>query len=147
MAVDGATLFIAFYGAILSTIALVWNVLRDKADRAKIKVTTALGFAYMGGKTSDTLFTVTAATTGKRPITLSGAGIRIEDGKSLIFTNNTKFPIRLQEGESTDITMEHLKDLQKQLAGHKPKYAWVRDQTGKLHRSKGSHVSKVLSST
>lgn len=134
------TTVIAIYGAILSSTAIVWNIMRDKRS---IKVSASAGFiGHQDGSESTSIYSFQAVNTGKRPITLTSVGIEIENGISSQFIDDTNLPKKLNEGDKVSFYRES-SELKKELANHKPKYLWFNDTTGKIYKSKS--VKKLFS--
>ena len=65
--------FLAVWGAILSTIALVWNLIRDFRDRGRLKIDAMIGKMYPDHTDRDYLV-VTVTNVGKRPLLVKGWG-------------------------------------------------------------------------
>lgn len=122
--IDNYVIIIASYGALLSTIGIIWKIY---SDRPKIKVNAKFGF--MSGSEKTFLF-VTAINKGRRHVTLSSVGIRCE-GNDLLNLKTIGLPYQLnEEGSHTEwFDVEELKN--------KPySFAWYRSQTGRLYKSK-----------
>jgi hypothetical protein len=145
------TTTVAIYGALLSTIAVGWNVYRDFHDRAKLKLSTMLGhptesrgqvtlvsheFAiqtwpdrFVGARPK--VF-VTITNVGKRPVIAQGWAIRVDRKK----TGNDNFiyplsvlPKVLKEGEYAVESTDDLPIMTDCATGI---FAW--DSTGKKWR-------------
>lgn len=124
------TLVIALYGALLSTIALIWNIYNNSQDKPKIKVLAKFGFFGSSNGAEGPFFFVNAINKGKRSISLSSVGLR--SGKEdLINTQTLSLPCELDGGKSHTEWFEIDK-----LKNRQFNFAWYRDETGKLHRSK-----------
>ena len=110
-----AALYLAIYGAVLSTIVMIWNIKRDIKDRADIKVNVNLvERGLMDVKVP--YICVELSNTGKRPITVIEIHYRIE--KNMFpaeLSKSQDLPKELGEGQfySTDIMKENIKDLSK----------------------------------
>ena len=132
---NNTTLAIAIYGAVLSTIALIWNIYNSSQDKPKIKVKTHIGFH--SGDTKTKFLFVTIINKGKRPVHLSSFGLRNKEG-DLIPNRITGVPCEIKSGTSHDefFKMDELKNRQFD-------FAWYRDETGKLYKSKS--IKKKLS--
>lgn len=139
---DEATLWIAVYGAFLSTAMLLWNIYLKHSDKPKLKVTTSPGFISQGSETSETQIFLTASNIGKRPVTLASCGIDLDNEEEIIFIGNDKFPRRLEEGQSHTV-FRSFDSLKQQLSSKKPVNAWFKDETGKKHSSKW-HLKNFL---
>ena len=133
---SNANLVIAIYGAVLATIAIGWNIYNNLQDRAKIKVETKFGF-MVGDNSKKHLLFVNVMNFGKRPITLSSMGLRAEDGGNLLNLKTISLPYELGEGKSHPewFDIEVLK-------GRNWKFAWYKDETGKLYKSKS--IDKMI---
>jgi hypothetical protein len=141
------TIIIAVYGAILSTILLIWKIVThylENTPRLKVELNHGVGETAFG--ITPHLIYINAANIGKKPVTLSSVGFDLGGHMNLIFRENTDLPKRLEDGESYLFYREIdvLKsELQKQAPEYQiPQYAWVTDQTGREHRSK--NISKPI---
>jgi len=128
---NNPTLVIAIYGAILSTAAILWNIYNNLQDRPKIKVTARFGFTAQGPETSDHMLFITAINKGRRSVYLSSFGLRSGENDVLLVDRVTALPCELKGGSSHTEWFEV-----KKLRGRKYDYAWYRDETGKLYKSK-----------
>ena len=124
---NNPTITIAIYGAILSTIAIGWNIYNTLQDRPKIKVNAKFGF--MSGS-EKTFFFVTAINKGRRHVILSSVGIRCEEN-DLLNIKTISLPHKWNEGES------HTEWFEVEELKNKPcSFAWYKSQTGMLYKSK-----------
>jgi hypothetical protein len=135
---------VAWYGAIVGTISFITTfilgLLSYLRDRGKIKVKLSEGFLipsiYLGDKTQ--IF-VEAINTGRRPVTLVGVGFTLSNGKSLVIPKpiNISFPYELCEGKATQVFTDRdtlLKQAKEE--NSEIKFAWYRDATGKVYKTK-----------
>jgi len=106
-------LYVAIYGAILSTIAILWNIRRDIKDRSEIKVNAKIVNRFLAVGSIEYIC-VELSNSGKRPITVKEISYKI--GKQiyvakLSFPND--LPKELDEGQlqSVDILKDEIKDL------------------------------------
>lgn len=122
-----STTLVAIYGAFLSTIAVGWNIYNNFQDKPKIKVSAKFGLMSDSEKTF--LF-IKAINLGRRPITLSSVGLR--SGKEdLLNIKTISLPYELKENTS------HLEWFDVNELKNRPfDFAWYRDETGKLYKSK-----------
>jgi hypothetical protein len=127
------TIYIAIYGAILSTIAVGWNIYNNSQDRPRIEIKANFGFMLPdnGGKTF--LF-IKAINHGKRSIYLSSFGLR--SGNDDVINPEPSFglPHELKPNSSHSEWFDMSK-----LGKHGDRqfdFAWYRDETGKLYKSK-----------
>jgi hypothetical protein len=144
---DG-TAVVAILGAIVSTFAVAWNVCRDSHDRARLELSTMVGFLTKGGNqqkivahpfalekwpeqfkgSSPELF-LTITNVGKRPVVVQGWAIQTDcekTGNDNLLYKLTTLPKALNEGE---YAVERTGDLLLLVDGAKRIYAW--DSVGK----------------
>jgi len=126
---------LAIYGAFLSTIAICWNIYNKLQDKPKIKVLVRFGFFPGDSSNKDFLF-INAVNFGKRAVSLSSYGLR--SGKEDVINpiNNFSLPCELGSGKSHVEWFEVDKLKVEKLNGRKFDFAWYRDETGKLYKSK-----------
>jgi hypothetical protein len=160
------TAIAAIYGAIVSTFAVAWNIYRDSHDRARLELSTMVGFLTTGGNqhnivahgfalekwpeqfkgSSPELF-LTITNVGKRPIVVQGWAIqtdRKKTGNDNFLYKLTALPKALKEGE---YAVERTSDLSLLVDGAKRIYAW--DSAGKkwaLSRRKFSRLQREIRS-
>lgn len=147
MAQEIYTIIIAFYGAILSTILLIWKIVTyylEIKPRLKVELKYGVGETLLG--VTPPLIYINAANIGKTPVTLSSVGFDLGSQMNLIFKQNTELPKRLEEGENY-IFYREIDVLKSELQNQDPifqipRYAWVRDQTGREYRSK--NIEKAI---
>lgn len=134
---------VAWYGAIVSSLSFsgmfALGLLSYFRDKAKIKVKKEEGFLAFGPELSDVHIFLKAINTGRRTVTLVGAGFNLGRKGKLIFPNpkGMQFPYELTEGKSVQLwedknTLLHQLDKEKV----KVKYAWFSDATGKVYKSR-----------
>ena len=123
--------YLAIYGAVLSSIGFIWHVYKSNKDKAKIVVNANFGFFGSSGGAEGPFFFVKAINKGQRPINLSSVGIRLDNDEDLINLRTFTLPKKLEEGSSHSewFILEDLKD-------KKCLFAWYKDETGKLYKSK-----------
>ena len=130
------TIYIAIYGAILSTIAIIWNILKDIKDKPLMIISASLGIiTFHDNSDLETGYIFSAVNKSKHPITLVNAGIRVEENHDILFVENTNLPRRLEEGDKVDIYRSANK-FYPEIDKHKPEYLWFRDTTGRIYKSK-----------
>jgi len=124
------TTYIAVYGAILSTIAIGWNIYNNLQDRPKVKVTGKFGFFGSSKGAEGPFFFVKAVNKGRRSVHLSSVGLRSGE-EDLINIQTISLPHELKEGKSHSewFKIEELQDREFD-------FAWYRDETGKWYKSK-----------
>jgi hypothetical protein len=139
---DGTAL-VAIYGAIVSTFAVAWNVYRDSHDRARLELSTMVGFLTKDGnqqnivahafalekwpeqfKSSSPELFLTITNVGRRPVVVQGWAIitdRKKTGNDYFRYKLTVLPKALKEGE---YAVERTVDLSLLVDGAKRIYAW-----------------------
>lgn len=133
---NNTTLIIAIYGAILSTIGMIWNIYKGSQDKSKIKINARIGFISQGGKSSEPLLLIEAINHGRRAVFLSSVGIRLTRNEDIAMMN-VRLPIELKEGKSHTEWIE-IEKLRKESC----EFAWYKDETGKLYKSQ--NINKKL---
>lgn len=140
LSIQNITLFIALWGALLST----YKVLSDYSkNKRKLKVKIAYGFVVHGPDVGPTTISVSAINTGFRDITLNSVGFVLPDNVySTIIEpqSNVRFPYTLSEGKECDVwkTRRQLA-LELKRNGYSGKIklrGFYRSATGEISRSK-----------
>ncbi|MGV8087202.1 MAG: hypothetical protein ACP5N1_06250 [Candidatus Woesearchaeota archaeon] len=130
---DITTIIIAVYGAILSTVAIIWNIFRDKK---KLKVNVSVHTSKYGDNQEEEILRLEAINIGKVPITLVSAGVKLSNNKNWNIKSEMLFTsIMLNESEDWGGAVP-LNKFKEEINGHKPIYAWFKDNTGKIYKSK-----------
>lgn len=124
------TTLLAIYGAILSTVAIGWNIYNNLQDRPKVKVTGKFGFMDSSKGVEGPFFFVKVINKGRRSVYLFSVGLRTKN-EEMIKLKTIGLPCELAEGKSHS---EWFKP--KDLEGKEFNFAWYRDETGKLYKSK-----------
>ena len=126
------TMFLAVWGAIVATIALTWNIVRDWTDAPRIKVRAFIGRMMPSPDDQDYLC-VFAINVGRYPITISSWGGRFKRARGEVpraFIVNPQrageFPHILQVGEEKQLITSDLSGFKKELEN-----IHVNDATGK----------------
>lgn len=95
------TKFLAIWGAILSTVAITWNILRDVSDKGKLKIDAMVG--KMSPNHTDRIYLIITITNiGRRPLlikTLGGMKKKSVKGPRGLFIVPRGLPRILKEGE------------------------------------------------
>lgn len=95
------TTIVAVYGAVLSTIAIVWNIIREVTNRGRLRVNVSLAEIFSAGvgriATDKLWYKVTNV--GRQPIWLSQIGGGLSNGKHFLITVQKQFPIKLDPGQ------------------------------------------------
>ena len=128
---------VAWYGATVATLSVIIAFLNYLRDKVRLKVKISQGFLtytdHLGDK--DQIF-IEAINVGRRPVTLSGAGLTLKNGKQLVLMRheNISFPYELQEGKSVQFWVDKNYIFQEATkAKTKISHAWYRDATEELN--------------
>ena len=137
---DISTSMVAWYGAIVATVSVIIAFLNYFRDKAKIKVKISQGFLTYGDHLGDdTQIFIEAVNIGRRPVTLSGAGLTLMNGKQLVFIRPelVSFPYELEEGKSVQVWIGKTCTFQ-EAAREKTRVTngWYRDATGRVYKAK-----------
>lgn len=102
------TFLIAIYGALLSTVIAVREVMKDKR---RVKVVCRYAFAFPpGSKDAWKFISISVINIGHRPIQIKQAGILLSDGNSVTQLESKvgKIPLpkKLEDGESLEIMFD-----------------------------------------
>ncbi len=138
---------VAWYGAIIATVSILVSAYSVWRDRARIDVEVNRNVIGFPPNTKD-FVSITVINKGRRPIILpriSSVGFALKGGNALLSTDPindpiNKFPIRIEEGNSTEIyiveeaVLKYKNDLL---------YAFAKDATGKVYKCKKiKHIKK-----
>jgi len=147
-------LWIAIYGAALSTFVAGWKIYGIVRDRARVKVEVFWGqIGYAGDQDVPSSLIVKAVNTGRRPVSLDSAGLSLSNGTDMISIGAPEsrlqllwgIPKRLEEGESAQIWFNEDALKQKAKEGVFPMKAWFKDTKGRMYRAKISkHIIQFL---
>ncbi|HUV30391.1 MAG TPA: hypothetical protein VMY05_04775 [Acidobacteriota bacterium] len=136
----GLTTFewVAVYGAVVSTFAVVLTLWRVRRDRARILVTGMIGEMDV-----QILPCFTIANIGRRPICITDFAMGIQSAQEQSrLTLLDELPRKLSEGEqvtfTTSLNLFHLKPTES------VKCIYALDASGKKHYMKGEHVRGLL---
>ena len=126
------TQYLAIWGAILSTLVLIWDVIKYYKDKPSLRV-QANQRALVGPLKSEHKIGIDMINEGKRPITVVASGFKLdtESDENTATVFDPGLPKQIDEGQryTTFVNPETI-DTSKIL------YAWARDATGQEHRSK-----------
>jgi len=134
------TIFIALYGAVLSTVIFI---VKRKENQRQLAIKISNGFLPILDDVGELLLFIEIYNPGNRTVLIQPPWIVLPDRKTLVFPNpqsNVTFPYMLQEGSNCRIWIE-MKVLTNQLKreGYTGKIkikAGVRDGAGKEYISK-----------
>ncbi len=106
------TTFLAIWGAVVSTIAILWNIRRDLVDRGKVRVVCYLGHLRGGDGPPDprTYLIYNVTNVGRRSVVVTHIGGAIRKDEHFMINTRGPMPRTLQPGEymlenSPDLSM------------------------------------------
>ena len=132
-------MWVAIYGAILSSMALTWNIVSYLTDRPRIVSKYHTGFIPMLGEESHYAFSINFSNPTKHRVVVSAAGILFKNNQNLHFVGGRQivpddFPKVLLQGDSHAVHRD-IDDIKKAIDEQgDPADVWVRDATGKTYR-------------
>lgn len=128
---DSLTQFLAIWGAVVSTIAIGWNILRDLRDRGRLQVFCYVGEVVGGAGPPDPrpklVYKVTNA--GRKPIVVTHIGGELQNGNHFMVNTREPMPKALQPGE---FYLDFAEDLR--ILDQSPIALWAIDSLGKHWR-------------
>ncbi|MBI3241137.1 MAG: hypothetical protein HYZ49_02450 [Chloroflexi bacterium] len=130
------TTFLAIYGAVLSTIAILWNLFKDvtvyRLNRPYLKVEANYGL-LIGSTTTQPTVKIIMVNIGKEPLTVVESGFRLDtkSDENLATVADPSLPKELAQNQrhTTSANFD-------EVITQKILYAWARDATGRIYRSK-----------
>ena len=136
------TTYLAIWGAVLSTIAILWNVRRDLADRGKLRVLCYLG-NVRGAISPDsrTHLVHNVTNVGRRAVVVTHIGGAIKRDKHFLINTRGPIPRTLQPGE---YFLEYSHDLS--VLDENPKALWAVDSIGNYWRISRKALRRLLES-
>ena len=121
---------LAIYGAIVSTIALGWNIYKYIQENPRIKVNVEFGFVNIGGENSDNLLIVSIINKGEKSIYLSSTGLRSRS-EDLLNLHTIGLPCELKGRSSHNEWFE----VNKLKRDREYDFGWYKDATGRIYKS------------
>ena len=147
MTANSFTLYIAFYGAILSTALFLWNIYLHFTDKGKLKVQCYIAFLYNGKSNSEKLnnknikLCYNITNIGKKPITVEQVGLEVDYGEKRAYISSVSktIPVFLNPGGSCKEYTDHHDSLHLKI-----KSVWAKDSLGKMYKLKKRDLKKLL---
>jgi hypothetical protein len=100
--VNGLTLFLAVWGAVVSSVAVGWNIFTALRDKGRLKVEVSIT-RIVGDKKRTPHLSITITNVGRRPVYVTNVGGRLKKGTDAKFPNfwfkTTGIPKMLKEAE------------------------------------------------
>jgi hypothetical protein len=126
------TTFLACWGAVLSTIAIIWNFFEYRRNRPNLKVEANYSLIVNSGASQPTV-TITMVNTGKEPLTVIATGFRLDtkSDENMATVVDPSLPTELTQGQRHTTFANY-----DEITAHKILYAWARDATGRKYRSR-----------
>lgn len=127
------TTVLAVYGAVLATLVLVWDIIKFRRDKPRLKV-QAGHHMLVGEGTTEHKLGINMSNVGKGKITIVASGFKflppLPNG-NMATIYDVGLPKELDEGQSHTSYAQPL-----QIPEHQVVYAWVHDATGREWLSK-----------
>lgn len=97
---ETVTVILAIWGAVVSTVAIIWNIYNSLKDKGKLKVDCYIGNQVVEGVgiVKKQLLVLNITNIGKRDIIISHIGGKLSDSDFILTTRN-RMPHKLQPGE------------------------------------------------
>jgi len=134
---------LAIWGAVLSTLAIIWNIRRDLADRGKLRVLCYRGVLRGGVGPPDpkTYLVYHVTNAGRRPVVVTHIGGATTKSTHFMVTTRSPLPRTLQPGEYfleyTDVSI--LKE--------QPQALWAIDSLNKYWKIRAKALKRLLKET
>jgi|GEM_PF-5947240 len=113
---------LAIWGAVVSTIALTWNIILFYKNKANIKVEAGI----MLDENRNEFFVVTITNIGKRPALINSVNLKEINSKNNIFITPQNLPRKLNESERHVEYYDCVEKFQNEI-----EKIWLNDSTGK----------------
>ena len=133
------TIYLALYGALLSTLVFLWKILKHHRDSPKMRVETNLR-VLVGASGSAQRIGIDMINDGRRPVTIVGSGLKLdtESHENVATVYDINLPLEIKEGQRHTSFVNPVT-----LEGRKILYAWVRDARGREYHSKRRPLQPV----
>jgi len=128
---DKFTIYIAIYGALLSTLVFVWDIIKQIRDKPRL-IVRCNHHMLVGPSGSKPRIGVTMINEEKRPVTIVASGFKLKtkSDKNMLTIADQELPKEITEGQSYTTFANY-----DQIDSSKILYAWVRTATDKVYRS------------
>jgi hypothetical protein len=137
---EQVTFYVAVYGAILSTLVLVWDIIKYFKDKPNLRV-QANHRVLTGPLGSERKIGIDMINQGRRPITIVASGFKLDTDleENMVTLFDPNLPRQINDGQHHTTFADP-----DRIDANKILYAWGRDATGKEYRSK-KHPLKLKS--
>lgn len=140
MKAETITLIIAIWGAVLSTVAMGWNLYRDLMDKGRLRVNCYFGMIVQEGvgiEKEDVLFW-TITNIGRKPVLLTHIGGQLKDTHFML-KDHVGLPKMLQPGEYVSDHMDEFSVFK----GKELKNLTAIDSIGRTYKAPKKQLNKV----
>lgn len=141
------TTILAVYGAILSTVAIGWNIFREVTNRGRLRVTVTLAEIHseaVGLLAKDKLW-YKVTNVGRQPIWLTSIGGGLRSGQNFLLKVPVQFPIKLDPGQTFDDASVDAKEVQEHLSGpDQLTFLGAWDSLNKVHKVPRRRLTALL---
>ena len=133
---DWMALVAGIYASIVATIALVWNIVRERRN-VTVRVNYAFGVGFYSGSES---VAIEIINNGRHPINIEEIGFLLSNGIKLINPSAQHNLGWLRDGDGTSyyIPRQDIEEMVKEARkrGERITHAYVRDSTSRYHEGK-----------
>lgn len=134
------TTCLAIWGAVVSTLAIVWNIWRDSADRGRLRVLCYLGQVVgVGPQDLRTHLIYNVTNVGRRAVVVTHIGGAIKKDQHFMLNARGPMPRTLQPGE---YFLEYSHDLS--ILDDNPRALWAIDSLGNYWRTPKKSLRQIL---
>jgi hypothetical protein len=133
------TIYLAVYGAFLSSLVFLWEIVKFYKDRPKMRVEANIRL-LIGASGSAQKIGIDMINSGKRPVTIVSSGFKldVESQANVATVPDMNLPLEISEGQRHTTFVNP-----GTLEGRKILYAWARDATGREYFSKKRPLQPV----
>jgi hypothetical protein len=132
------TILIAFYGALLSTALLGWNIYTHRTNKGKLKVLCFLTKDSITEDAKDCLMHV-VVNEGRQPIMVKELGYTTKEDRFWFHPSKVGLPKMLNPYDYLVYTHSHLEIINENLRA-----LWAVDSLDKFHKAKKSVLKNLL---
>ncbi len=129
------TSVVAWYGAIVATVAAAVAVYNAWRDRPRLVVSARPNFLELGNETAGKLICVSVVNRGRRPVTLRGVALKMRDGIEIAVVKSMQAQDEIGEGKGKSYFMNQ-KTFEQKHSFSDVRYVFAIDQAGRTWKGK-----------
>ena len=126
---------VAWYAAIVATVAAAVAVYNVWCDRARLIVSARPNYLELGDESDGKWICVSVANRGRRPVTLRGVALKMRNGIELAATASMRAQDEIGESKSKFYLMNQL-TFEHKYSFTDVKYVFAVDQTGRIWKGR-----------